>query len=90
MVKPKTTFAELPSNSLQDTFFNNPYFGNKRSDFLSSVDAGCDYCFWMIHYRNRQSQTAVSALHPISTETSSDRPNTLDTNLVCMFKVSLK
>ena len=36
----------------QDIFFNDPAFGNKRSNFLESVEEGCDYCFWMIHYRS--------------------------------------
>ena len=37
----------------------------------------------MIHFRNRQ------LIHdlPIATETSSHLPKSLDTNLVCMFKV---
>ena len=64
-------------------FLNDPYFGNHRSDLLASVEAGCDYCFWMIHFRNRQLVHDV----PISTETSSHLPKSLDTNLVCMFKV---
>ena len=37
--------------------------------------------------RNRQSQTAISLTSPISTERSEDNPESLDTNLVCMFKV---
>ena len=37
--------------SFQDVFFNDPHFGNKRPEFWKSVDDGCDYCFWMIHYR---------------------------------------
>ena len=68
------------------------------------MEQGCDYCFWMIHYRfmpcisfpyyssepprNRQSQTAISLNSPISTERSEDNPDSLDTNLVCMFKES--
>ena len=36
----------------QDVFFNDVSFGNKRSNFLDSVEQGCDYCFWMIHYRS--------------------------------------
>ena len=88
----------------QDVFFNDVSFGNKRRNFLDSVEQGCDYCFWMIHYRfmpcisfpyyssepprNRQSQTAISLNSPISTERSEDNPDSLDTNLVCMFKES--
>ena len=93
----------IPFSYLQDVFFNDVSFGNKRSSFLDSVEEGCDYCFWMIHYRslagssllcsskcprNRQSQTAISLTSPISTERSEDNPNSLDTNLVCMFKDS--
>merc|ERR1712110_11103 len=82
-------FGNLNSHdSFEDVFFNDVSFGNKRSSFLDSVEEGCDYCFWMIHYRNRQSQTAISLTSPISTERSEDNPNSLDTNLVCMFKDS--
>jgi len=80
-------FGSLDSHAaFEDVFFNDPNFGNKRSDFLKSVNDGCDYCFWMIHYRNRQYQTPISALNPISTERSEEKPDSLDTNLVCMFK----
>jgi len=82
-------FGNLNSHdSFEDVFFNDVSFGNKRSNFLDSVEQGCDYCFWMIHYRNRQSQTAISLTSPISTERSEDNPESLDTNLVCMFKES--
>jgi len=82
-------FGNLNSHSsFEDVFFNDVSFGNKRSNFLDSVEQGCDYCFWMIHYRNRQSQTAISLNSPISTERSEDNPDSLDTNLVCMFKES--
>ena len=40
-----------------------------------------------LNNRNRQSQTAISLTSPISTERSEDNPESLDTNLVCMFKV---
>ena len=33
-------------------------------------------------------QTSVSKVNPIATERSEDNPNSLDTNLVCMFKKS--
>jgi len=79
-------FGSLDSHaSFEDVFFNDPHFGNKRTDFTKSVNEGCDYCFWMIHYRNRQYQTPISALNPISTERSPEKPDSLDTNLVCMF-----
>jgi len=82
-------FGNLNSHkTFEDIFFNDVSFGNKRSSFLDSVHEGCDYCFWMIHYRNRQSQTSISLNSPISTERSESNPNSLDTNLVCMFKES--
>merc|ERR1711936_928760 len=67
--------------TLKEMFFSDPHFGNHRANLLASVEAGCDYCFWMIHFRNRQLIHDV----PISTETSSHLPTSLDTNLVCMF-----
>ena len=45
-------FGSLSSHeTFQDIFFNDPYFGTHRAQFLNSVKSGCDYCFWMIHYR---------------------------------------
>ena len=45
-------FGSLSSHSaFQDIFFNDPYFGTHRQNFLKSVESGCDYCFWMVHYR---------------------------------------
>ena len=78
-------FGSLNSHSaFQEIFFNNENFGTHRADYLNSVGNGCDYCFWMIHYRNRQ---AIGDI-PISTETKNHLPKSLDTNLVCMFSVS--
>ena len=78
-------FGSLSSHSaFQEIFFNDENFGTQRADYLNSVGNGCDYCFWMIHYRNRQLFGDV----PISTETSNHLPKSLDTNLVCMFSVS--
>jgi len=75
-------FGSLSSHSaFQDIFFNDPYFGTHRQNFLKSVESGCDYCFWMVHYRNRQALGDI----PISTETTDHLPKSLDTNLVCMF-----
>ena len=46
-------FGSLSNHdTFSDIFFNDPYFGTHRGDFLKSVDSGCDYCFWMIHYRS--------------------------------------
>jgi len=75
----------MDSSSFQDVFFNDPSFGVRRSDFLEFASHGCDYCFWMIHYRNRQRQTAISETNPISTNTELDKEHSLDTNIVCMF-----
>jgi len=73
------------TSSFQDIFFNDPSFGVKRNDFLEFASHDCDYCFWMIHYRNRQRQTTLSQQSPISTNTELEAPHTLDTNIVCMF-----
>ena len=63
-------------------FFNDPTFGVKRNKFLEFASHECDYCFWMIHYRNRQRQTSVAQTSPISTNTELESPNVLDTNIV--------
>ena len=57
----------------------------KRGNFLEFANHGCDYCFWMIHYRNRQMQTSIAEVSPISTNTELEHPNVLDTNIVCMY-----
>ena len=87
---------------LQNAFFNDPSFGVKRNTgWLEFASHGCDYCFWMIHYRsihpmmnlilyflylirNRQRRAAISETQPISTKTELDKPNAIDTNIVCM------
>merc|ERR1712106_743362 len=68
------------TSSFQDIFFNDPSFGVKRSNFLEFASHDCDYCFWMIHYRNRQRETSVAVSNPISTNTELDKKNVLDTN----------
>jgi len=73
------------TKSFNDIFFNDPSFGVKRSKFGEFATHDCDYCFWMIHYRNRQRETSISVSSPISTNTELDRKNSLDTNIVCMF-----
>merc|ERR1719312_513637 len=73
------------TKSFNDIFFNDPSFGVKRSDFGEFATHDCDYCFWMIHYRNRQRETSVAMSNPISTNTELNKKNTLDTNIVCMF-----
>lgn len=80
-------FGSLANHdSFQDAFFNNPSFGLKRADFMEFTNHKCDYCFWMIHYRNRHAQGASHSTGPISTNVAASQPNTLDTNIVCMFK----
>merc|ERR1712106_133892 len=59
------------TSSFQDIFFNDPSFGVKRSNFLEFASHDCDYCFWMIHYRNRQRQTSISQSAPISSTLTS-------------------
>jgi len=73
------------ASSFSDLFFDDPSFGVKRRNFLEFATHDCDYCFWMIHYRNRQRQTSVSQTSPISTNTELQNPYVLDTNIVCMF-----
>ena len=94
-------FGSLSNHdTFSDIFFNDPYFGTHRGEFLKSVDSGCDYCFWMIHYRYKTEPNKDTFLFlfsprnrqalgdiPISTETTDHLPKSLDTNLVCMFKV---
>ena len=58
----------------------------RRPEFLEfATKHDCDYCFWMIHYRNRQRQTRMSQSSPISTNTELQSQHVLDTNIVCMF-----
>lgn len=73
------------TKSFNDLFFHDPSFGVKRKDFLEIAKHDCDYCFWMIHYRNRQRITKTAATQPISTNTELEKGATLDTNIVCMF-----
>jgi len=73
------------SSSFSDIFFNDPSFGVRRSNFLEFSTHGCDYCFWMIHYRNRQRETSIAQEVPISTRTDESLHYSLDTNIVCMF-----
>ena len=52
-----------------------------RSSSLYKVDT-------MSHInRNRQRRTAISETQPISTKTELDKPNSIDTNIVCMWGV---
>lgn len=76
--------------SIEDTVLNDPAFGVRRQEFLKAVNDGCDYCFLMIHYRNRQSQTSLSLINPISNEKDDNNPTAIETNLVCMFKDDTK
>merc|ERR1712106_612666 len=53
------------SDSFKDIFFNDPSFGVARSQFSELATHDCDYCFWMIHYRNRQQVTGIAHQDPI-------------------------
>lgn len=74
--------------SFSNAFLNNPYVGVRRSRVLSMLDQGCSFCFWMVHFRNRQNQTALSVQYPISTRTDKNLGDTIDINLTCMFPPS--
>ena len=48
---------------------------------------GCDYCFWTIHFRNRQQFLSGGQAGPgISTNTDNNLQHGVDSNLVCLFK----
>jgi len=72
------------TTALEEVFFFNPSFGTKRANNQMFREIGCDYCFWTIHFRNRQS--FPSHKHPIATNTDRNLVNGVDSNLVCLFK----
>ena len=48
---------------------------------------GCDYCFWTIHFRNRQQFLSGGQADPgIATNTDNNLQHGVDSNLVCLFK----
>jgi len=73
--------------ALEQVFFNNNAFGVKRRNNQMFRTMGCDYCFWTIHFRNRQK--IISKDNPklkISTNTDDNLKQGVDSNLVCLFK----
>jgi len=73
--------------ALEEVFFNNNAFGVKRRNNQMFRTMGCDYCFWTIHFRNRQK--IISKDFPklkISTNTDNNLKQGVDSNLVCLFK----
>ena len=78
--------AMLDTRALQNVFFFNPSFGVKRTNNQMFRDIGCDYCFWTIHFRNRQQVLGQSSAHKISTNTNNNLRHAVDSNLVCLFK----
>merc|ERR1719507_2665307 len=75
------------TRALENVFFNNPFFGVLRRNNQMFRDIGCDYCFWTIHFRNRQSfPSAKSRDLQISINTDNNKKRAVDSNLVCLFK----
>jgi len=66
-------------------FLHDPYVGIKRNLFLKPTKKGCEFCFWMIHFRNRQGQPDISLDNPISIRTDTNQDNSVEINLTCMF-----
>ena len=78
--------AMLDTSALQNVFFYNPSFGVKRTNNQMFRDIGCDYCFWTIHFRNRQQILGENYSNKISTNTNNNLRHAVDSNLVCLFK----
>merc|ERR1719186_1624327 len=75
------------TTALEEVFFRNPSFGVNRRNNQMFRTIGCDYCFWTIHFRNRQQ--IISQHYPklkISTNTDNNLKKAVDSNLVCLFK----
>ena len=67
-----TTAAKIFVNALSKNIFSK---------------LGCDYCFWTIHFRNRQQFLSGGQARPgISTNTDNNLQHGVDSNLVCLFK----
>jgi len=77
-------FAMSDSEALEEVFFNNKMLGVKREDKTLFRKLGCNYCFWAIHWRNRQDIPGLE--HPISTRTDNNTVLATDTNVVCLFE----
>ena len=77
----------VDTNALQRVFFNNPFFGVLRPNNQMFREIGCDYCFWTIHFRNRQQfLSGGDTGAEISTNTDNNLKHGVDSNLVCLFK----
>ena len=77
----------VDTNALQRVFFKNPFFGVLRPNNQMFREIGCDYCFWTIHFRNRQQFLSGGGTGPeISTNTDNNLKHGVDSNLVCLFK----
>jgi len=75
---------ETTSPFAQD-FLNDQYVGMRRNLYLAQEIKRCNFCFWMIHFRNRQRQTLISKESPISTRTDAQQSSSVEINLTCMF-----
>lgn len=74
------------SRALEEVYFDNPFFGVRRDRYGAAQTVGCDYCFWTIHFRNRQS--FPSQRHPslaFPTNTDNNLVRAVDSNMVCLF-----
>ena len=77
----------VDTNALQRVFFNNPFFGVLRPNNQMFREIGCDYCFWTIHFRNRQQFLSGGYTGAeIATNTDNNLKHGVDSNLVCLFK----
>ena len=76
----------VDTSALQNVFFNNQFFGVKRRNNQMFRDIGCDYCFWTIHFRNRQQFLSPHTDPTISTNTGDNLKHGVDSNLVCLFR----
>jgi len=74
------------TSSFGPDFFDDPYVGMRRDLFLAQERKGCSFCFWMLHFRNRQRQTLISKENPISTRTDAQQSSSVEINLTCMFR----
>ena len=60
------------TSALQNVFFNNEFFGVRRRNNQMFREIGCDYCFWTIHFRNRQQILSGNYYAEISTNTGNN------------------
>ena len=77
----------VDTSALQSVFFKNPSFGVRRENNQMFREIGCDYCFWTIHFRNRQQFLTSGYSNPgLSTNTGDNIKNAVDSNLACLFR----